>query len=202
MPESSLDAVLLPTLRGEEIADAEERLLAADPSGAEAVLLHLSRIAAREAEIDDDPLDRLVAWAQGGEDPEAAALVARSGLLAEQLEARLEDAGRGAGERMAAAGGAEGPPAWPAEYAGGPWRLLLALDEADRLFAARLAGPSGPCTLLMAGVVPLGLPDGGEPGILGPAEELLGGPAEFNPWIDVALRDERGDVHALRRSDP
>ncbi len=60
MPESSLNDVLLPALRGEDVGDAEARLLEADPSGAEAALLHLVRIAAVEASATSVAVDDLL----------------------------------------------------------------------------------------------------------------------------------------------
>jgi hypothetical protein len=199
VPESSLLDVLLPTLRGDDVPDAEERLLMADPSGSEATLMHLARIGAVEASAHGLSLDRLMAWANGASDPESEALVGTSGLLAEQLEAALDEAGAGTNQRLAAAGGSAGVEVWPATYAAGPWSVLVGLDEADRLYIARLTG-SGSAELRLAGLDPLPLPDEGDAAVLGPAEEILGGPAEFNPWTSIGL-SVPGGLLALERDD-
>ncbi len=190
MPESSLNDVLLPALRGEDVGDAEARLLEADPSGAEAALLHLVRIAAVEASATSVAVDDLLAWADGADDVEVEALVGRSGLAAEQLEAALDEAGVGGSERLAAASGAPGDEPWPTTYSGGPWELMVGLDEADRLFLARLAGPDG--SALLAGLEPIPLPPLGDAVVLGAAEEVLGAPAEFNPWPTMGVTSASG----------
>ncbi len=199
MPESSLQDLLLPALRGEGVPDVEARLLAADPSGSEATLLHLARIAAVEAAAVEHPVDRLLSWAQGADDATSEVLVGRSGLLAEQLEAALEASGASHGLRLAAAGGDEGEDVWPAVYRGGPWEVLIGLDEADRLFVAALAAPSdqGAATVLMAGMAPVDVSVDGDAAVLGPAEGVLGGPAEFNPWAQIAVRSPDGAVESL-----
>lgn len=200
MPESSLRDVLLPALAGEAAPDAEDQLLAADPSGSEATLMHLARIAAVEAGARPLGPDRLLAWADGADDPATEALVARSGLAAEQLEARLDE--EVAARRLAAAAPSPAAEVWPAAYRGDGWELLLGLDEADRLFAAVLEAPAGieGSTLLLSGLDAVPLHD--EEAVLGDAVDVLGGPAEFNPWPRVAVRDAEGRLHSLDRTEP
>ncbi len=194
MPEQSLRAVLLPLIEGREVEGAAEALAAADPSGAEEVLMHLVRLGRTGAPATPG-VDELLAWA-GGEGEQSP--VADSLLLAEMLEGALEQGDVGAGLALAAAGrGGEATNPWPAHYLGGPWHVILDLDEDQRLVAFFEGDAPLPRSISLAGLQEV--PVTGDPTILGPAEALLGAPPEFNPWPELFVRTDKHDLERLAR---
>lgn len=196
MPEDSLRDTLLPLLQGHSVPDAEQALAAADPTGAEEVLLHLVRLGQARGGPEAPDVEGLLAWARGeavqpGPD--------RSVLLAEMLEGALDEADVGAGLSLAAAGvvGTAREP-WPAHYRRGAWHVVLDLDEDERLvgFVEATAAGQRAEALDLAGLV---VPVQGDLAPIGPAEDVLGAPPEFNPWSELALVTDAGRVGPLKR---
>ncbi len=176
-----------------------------DLGRSEAVFVHLVEAARGEA-IADAPPD-LRAWVEGMEDDDRAAReVERSMVAAEVLEGlidrlpttaadgteRLAAAGTGADARDAAGAAARAP--FPATYTGGGWRVTLGVEEQGRLYAAVDAAPagSGEARLRLEGVdftIPAG-----PPALIGDPLDVIGAPAEFNPWSVVTVETDEGDV--------
>jgi hypothetical protein len=160
-------------------------------------------------------MDALLRWLQDASNPAHDDRVLRaleeSTVLAEMAEAWLEE-GAGAGSvalagplRLAAAGAdvaAEARPVWPARYAAAAagedaagLELWLGIEESGLLYAElrdeRGPAPASPAVAIrLAGLDPLPLREratGRRVAVIGPADEVLGGPAEWNPWRHAEL---------------
>lgn len=171
---------------------------------AEEVLAHLVQTARGEA-LAEAPAD-LRSWVDGmADDDRAAREVERSLVAAEMLEGWIDRVPAPAAERLAAAGGGERAATttpFPATYVGAGWTLTLGIEEQGRLYVAvDVAATPAELTLLLDELdAPVALPGrAGAAALLGTPADVLGAPAEFNPWTVLRVRVD-GSERNLRRT--
>jgi len=201
------------------VSDLRELLeaLLADPSAAvdlsargdaERLLLELAALARRDA-LAAPAADLVARLDSDDADVGAQVLDLISSFAdAEHLEGVLAERPV-TSERLAAAGEADDSAVvapWPARYGTGDLRLTLNIEEQGRLYLSIDAAPPdrrGPVRVELAGLDPVEI--GGTAGalsVVGPAAELLGGPPDFNPWVELTVHDDAGSVTLSREEPP
>ncbi len=170
----------------------------------EQVFAHLVETARGEAMADAPP--DLRSWVDGMDDDDRAAReVERSLAAAEMLEGWIDRVPAPAAERLAAASDDVREPSstpFPATYSGDGWTLTLGIEEQGRLYVAidATAAPIDVEVLLDELAPPPTLPgNAGAAAILGTPEDVLGGPADFNPWPSLRIRVGGAEL-TLRRT--
>lgn len=174
----------------DELPEAEQLLLHLAALGRADALAGLrdSLVAALDDEAGADLLAQLTSFAD-----------------AEQLEGVLAERPISSERLAAAADGADGTSPWPARYEGSGWLVTVAVEERGRLYVAvdgLPAGVTGAGRVVLVAADPIEMPlRSGSHAVIGPAVEVLGGPAEFNPWSELTVEFDGGAVALALRED-